>query len=63
MKNTIKKINKVIQTILLAPIKLPGKALNIIRYVALGLGIVEQVLEEEKEENEDMEGGSHGEPS
>ena len=30
----------------MAPIKLPGKALNIIKYIALGLGVVETVLED-----------------
>ncbi|MDR2283875.1 MAG: hypothetical protein LBE37_11730 [Sphingobacterium sp.] len=28
---------------MLAPIKLPGKALNIIKYIAVGLGILEAV--------------------
>ncbi|MEJ5089077.1 hypothetical protein [Sphingobacterium faecium] len=32
--------------ILLAPVKLPGKALYIIKYIALGLGIVETVLDD-----------------
>jgi len=39
----------------MAPIKLPEKASNIIKYIALGLGVVETVLEdkEKKEEVED----------
>lgn len=50
MKKTIKKINKVLQMVLLAPVKLPGKLLNLIRYLALGVGIVDEVLDDEKEE-------------
>lgn len=30
----------------LAPVKLPGKALHIIKYIVLGLGIVETVLDD-----------------
>ena len=37
MKKTLKKISRVLQVILLAPVKLPGKALNILKYIALGL--------------------------
>ncbi|MEN5233193.1 hypothetical protein OKW96_09870 [Sphingobacterium sp. KU25419] len=38
----------------MAPIKLPGKALHIIKYIALGLGVVETVLED-KEKKEEAE--------
>ncbi|ERJ61306.1 hypothetical protein [Sphingobacterium paucimobilis] len=44
MKNILKKISQAVQMLLLAPVKLPGKALNVIRYVALGLGILEAVV-------------------
>lgn len=50
MKKIIKKISAALQVVLLAPIKLPGKALNIIKYIALGLGVVETVLDEKGEE-------------
>ena len=54
MKKIINKIGQVLQVILLAPVKLPGKALNIIKYIALGLGIVETVLDDpEKKEAEE----------
>ena len=33
---------------LMAPIKLPGKALNIIKYIALGVGVVETVLDDKE---------------
>lgn len=44
MKTIINKIGKVLGLVLAAPIKLPGKALNIVRYLALGLGIIESVI-------------------
>lgn len=60
MKKIIGKVTRALQVILMAPIKLPGKALNIIRYIALGLGVVESVLDKGKDppadnpENEDL---------
>lgn len=48
MKKILNKIGQVLQVVLLAPVKLPAKAGNILRYIALGLGIVEKVLEEDK---------------
>ena len=44
MKKLISKISQAVQVILLAPIKLPGKVLNVLKYVAVGLGIIEQVM-------------------
>lgn len=44
MNKIIQKISAAVQIVLMAPIKLPGKAMNIIKYVALGLGIIESVL-------------------
>ncbi|MBL1410359.1 hypothetical protein [Sphingobacterium faecale] len=49
MNKIIKKAKAALQIVLLAPVKLPGKVLNIIKYVALGLGIIESVLDKEKE--------------
>ncbi|MCY4779063.1 hypothetical protein ORI89_05340 [Sphingobacterium sp. UT-1RO-CII-1] len=34
------------QLVLLAPVKLPGKALNVIKYIALGLGILEKMADD-----------------
>ncbi|MBE8721352.1 hypothetical protein, partial [Sphingobacterium pedocola] len=48
----INKISRAVQVVLLAPIKLPGKALNILKYVAVGLGIIESVLETEDQKSE-----------
>ncbi|TDQ77976.1 hypothetical protein [Sphingobacterium yanglingense] len=44
MHKIIKKISQAVQVVLLAPIKLPVKALNIIKYVAIGLGVLEAVV-------------------
>lgn len=49
MNKIIKKVSAAVQLVLLAPVKLPGKVLNIIKYLALGLGVIESVLDKEKE--------------
>ncbi|MBE8721353.1 hypothetical protein [Sphingobacterium pedocola] len=49
MRSIINKISQALQVVLLAPIKLPGKALNILKYVAVGLGIIESVLDDGKQ--------------
>ncbi len=49
MNKIINKIGNVLQLLLAAPIKLPGKALNIARYIALGLGIIETVINEKED--------------
>ncbi|MDR2282158.1 MAG: hypothetical protein LBE37_03055 [Sphingobacterium sp.] len=41
MNKILKKISAVVQLVLLAPVKLPGKALHVVRYIALGLGVLE----------------------
>ncbi|UZJ65698.1 hypothetical protein OKW96_05830 [Sphingobacterium sp. KU25419] len=51
MKKIINKISGVIQVILLAPVKLPGKVLDIIKYIGLGLGIIESVIDQDEEKN------------
>lgn len=50
MRKIIRKISRAVQVVLLAPIKLPGKALNVLKYVAVGLGIIESVIDKEKRE-------------
>ena len=52
MKKIIKKISQAVQMVLLAPIKLPGKALNVLKYIAIGLGIIETVIDKDEEEEE-----------
>jgi len=49
MKKIIKKIRDAIQIILLAPVKLPAKVLNIFKYIGLGMGILESVIAEDEE--------------
>jgi len=48
MKKILNKIGRLLQVVLTAPVKLPGKAVNVLKYLALGLGILETVIEEEK---------------
>ncbi|MEN5086493.1 hypothetical protein ABE426_08490 [Sphingobacterium faecium] len=60
MKKIIKKISGVIQVILLAPVKLPGKFINIIKYIGLGLGILESVIVEKDEQDQQEEGADAG---
>lgn len=48
MKKILNKIGQVLQVVLAAPVKWPGKVANVLKYIALGLGIVEKVLEEDK---------------
>lgn len=52
MKKIFYKIGQVLQLVLAAPVKLPGKVGNVIKYLALGLGIVETVLDEVKSQPE-----------
>ena len=48
MKKIFNKVGQVLQLLLAAPVKLPGKVGNVLKYLALGLGIVETVLDESK---------------
>ena len=62
MKKIFNKIGQVLQLVLAAPVKLPGKVGNVLRYFAVALGVLEAVLEEETEkpppEAEDAAGRS-----
>lgn len=53
MKKIFNKIGQVLQLLLTAPVKLPGKVGNVLKYLALGLGIVETVLDEAKSPPDD----------
>lgn len=44
MKKILKKMGQVLQLVLVAPVKLPGKVGQVLKYLALGLGIVNTVL-------------------
>lgn len=56
MKKIYNKIGQVLQLVLAAPVKLPGKVGNVLKYLALGLGIVEKVLDEAKPQPEVSDG-------
>ncbi|MGB3064791.1 hypothetical protein [Sphingobacterium thalpophilum] len=47
MKKIIKKIGKALGLVLAAPVKLPGKVPAILKYLAIGLGIMEVVIDED----------------
>ena len=47
MIRILKKLGQAVQVVLLAPIKLPAKALNVLKYIAVGLGIIEQVVQDD----------------
>ena len=46
MKKWINKISNIVQVVLMAPVKLPGKVMHILKYIGLGLGVIEMVLEQ-----------------
>lgn len=52
MKKIFNKIGQVLQLLLAAPVKLPAKVGNVLKYLALGLGIVETILDEAKSHSE-----------
>lgn len=58
MKKIINKISQAVQVVLLAPIKLPAKAMNVLKYIAVGLGIIETVLD--KDDQNPQTGGEEG---
>ncbi|TYP91333.1 hypothetical protein BC792_12041 [Sphingobacterium allocomposti] len=60
MKKIIRKVRDAVQVVLLAPVKLPGKVLGVLKYVALGLGILETVLEEDEGQESPPAGKEEG---
>lgn len=63
MKKIIKKISGAIQIILLAPVKLPAKVLNVLKYIGLGMGIIESVIVEDEEVASAAKNNSQSHPS
>ncbi|WP_144243369.1 hypothetical protein [Sphingobacterium sp. ML3W] len=57
MKKWINKINNIVQVVLMAPVKLPGKVMHILKYIGLGLGVIEMVLEEPEDKAEQAKDG------
>jgi hypothetical protein len=47
-KKIIIKLGLGLQVILTAPVKLPGKAVAILKYIAVGIGIIETVIDEKE---------------
>ncbi|VTR34687.1 hypothetical protein [Sphingobacterium thalpophilum] len=47
MKKVIHKIGRALQVVLSAPVKLPGKVPAFLKYLAIGLGIMETVIDED----------------
>lgn len=60
MKKIINKIGKALQLILQAPVKLPGKAMDMLKYLAIGVGILESVMDEKDETKKDKIEGEGG---
>ena len=60
MKKIINKIGRALQVILLAPVKLPGKAMDILKYLAIGVGIVESVIDDKEDSEKDRIGEEGG---
>lgn len=62
MKKLIQKLSKAVQVVLAAPVKLPAKVVQAVKYVALVLGVLESVVpdgEPQKPVAEEQEGGGH----
>lgn len=49
MKKIIKKMKQAVQLVLMSPLKLPTKAMNIVKYIGLSLGIIETVFEDKEQ--------------
>lgn len=56
MKKIIKKIGQAIQVVLLAPIKLPKKAMVVLKYLSVGLGVIETVFRKDEENTLETKG-------
>ncbi len=53
MKALIKKMRNAVQVVLLAPIKLPSKVATMLKYAAVGLGILDSFVDVKKEASHD----------
>lgn len=58
MKKIIRKIGLGLRVILTAPVKLPGKAVAILRYIALGIGVIETVIDDKEVSDKEEKGGA-----
>jgi len=49
MKKIIQTLSKAVQVVLAAPVKLPAKVVQVVKYVAVALGILESVIGKEEQ--------------
>ncbi len=49
MKKILKIASRVVQVVLAAPVKLPVKVLQVINYIGIALGIIDQIVEKDEE--------------
>lgn len=56
MKKFIHSLSRAVQLVLAAPVKLPAKMLQVVRYIALGLGILETVVPDQDTPQETTSG-------
>src|SRR5690606_14170631 len=49
MKKIINTLSKAVQVVLAAPVKLPAKVVQVVKYVAVALGILESVIGKEEQ--------------
>ncbi len=64
MKKIINTMSKAVQVVLAAPVKLPAKVVQVVRYVAVALGILETVIgneEQQKLQTGEEDGGEAAE--
>jgi len=54
MKKILRIASKAVQVVLAAPVKLPAKVVQVVKYVALLIGIAETVIHEEKEDKDEI---------
>lgn len=61
MKKIIQKLSKAVQVVLVAPVKLPAKVVQVVKYVALALGVLETVVPDKTEKQTEQRKEGSGE--
>ena len=49
MKSILKKMSNALQLVLAAPVKLPAKVTQVVKYVAVALGILDAVIDDKSD--------------
>ena len=57
MKKIIQTLSKAVQVVLAAPVVLPAKVVQVVKYVAVALGILETVIRDEAQQPQAAEEG------